>query len=144
MERLLKRCDRKTAVGRRNHAILLLLARLGLRAGEVIKLSLDDIDWDSGQISANTIKRNELAYKVYLANCRKPKMGKLPEPALRVLVGSSPPERRHALEVKVSRLRREPKDALIARLISLESTIAGQRDAENRLREEILRLSTQP
>jgi hypothetical protein len=95
-------------------------------------------------ISANTIKRNELAYKVYLANCRKPKTGKLPEPALRVLVGSSSPEKRHALEVKVSRLRREPKDALIARLISLESTIAGQRDAENRLREEILRLSTRP
>jgi site-specific recombinase XerD len=51
VERLLKRCDRKTAVGRRNHAILLLLARLGVRAGEVIKLSLDDIDWASGQIT---------------------------------------------------------------------------------------------
>jgi len=51
VERLLKRCDRKTAVGRRNHAILLLLARLGVRAGEVVKLSLDDIDWDSGQIT---------------------------------------------------------------------------------------------
>jgi len=51
VERLLKRCGRKTAVGRRNHAILLLLARLGVRAGEVIKLSVDDIDWDSGQIT---------------------------------------------------------------------------------------------
>jgi site-specific recombinase XerD len=51
VERLLKRCGRKTAVGRRNHAILLLLARLGVRAGEVIKLSLDDIDWASGQIT---------------------------------------------------------------------------------------------
>jgi site-specific recombinase XerD len=51
VEKLLKRCDRKTAVGRRNHAILLLLARLGVRAGEVIKLSLDDIDWTSGQIT---------------------------------------------------------------------------------------------
>lgn len=51
VEKLLQRCDRKTAVGRRNHAILLLLARLGLRAGEVIKLSLDDIDWASGQIT---------------------------------------------------------------------------------------------
>jgi len=50
VEKLLKRCDRRTAVGRRNHAILLLLARLGVRAGEVIKLSLDDIDWASGQI----------------------------------------------------------------------------------------------
>jgi site-specific recombinase XerD len=51
VERLLKRCGRKTAVGRRNHAILLLLARLGLRAGEVVKLNLDDIDWDSGLIT---------------------------------------------------------------------------------------------
>ena len=50
VERLLKRCDRKTAVGRRNHAILLLLARLGVRAGEVIKLSLDDIDWVLGRL----------------------------------------------------------------------------------------------
>lgn len=51
VEKLLQRCDRKTAVGRRNHAILLLLARLGLRAGEVVKLNLDDIDWDSGLIT---------------------------------------------------------------------------------------------
>jgi site-specific recombinase XerD len=50
VERILKRCDQKTSVGRRNHAILLLLARLGVRAGEVVGLSLDDIDWDSGQI----------------------------------------------------------------------------------------------
>jgi hypothetical protein len=95
-------------------------------------------------VSYSTIKRNELAYKVYLANCRKPKTGKLPEPALRVLIGSFPPEKRHALEVKISRLRRQPKDVPIARLISLESTIARQGDAENRLREEILRLSTRP
>ena len=51
VEKLLKCCGRKTAVGRRNHSILLLLARLGVRAGEVIKLSLDDIDWASGQIA---------------------------------------------------------------------------------------------
>jgi site-specific recombinase XerD len=51
VEHILKRCDRKTSGGRRNHAMLLLLARLGVRAGEVIGLSLDDIDWDSGQIT---------------------------------------------------------------------------------------------
>ena len=51
VERLLKRCDKKTAVGRRNHAILLLLARLGVRAGEVMGLSLDDIDWSTGLIT---------------------------------------------------------------------------------------------
>jgi site-specific recombinase XerD len=51
VERILECCDRKTSVGRRNHAILLLLARLGVRAGEVVGLSLDDIDWNTGQIA---------------------------------------------------------------------------------------------
>jgi site-specific recombinase XerD len=51
VERVLAACDRKSALGRRNYAILLLLARLGLRAGEVLGLRLDDIDWDNGTIS---------------------------------------------------------------------------------------------
>jgi len=51
VERILKCCDRMTAVGRRNHAILLLLARLGVRAGEVVGLRLEDIDWSTGQIT---------------------------------------------------------------------------------------------
>jgi site-specific recombinase XerD len=41
----------KTATGRRNRAVLLLLARLGLRAGEVVALELDDIDWRIGEIT---------------------------------------------------------------------------------------------
>ena len=48
--RLLKACDRRTAVGRRDYAILLLLARLGLRGGEVVALRLEDIDWRNGVI----------------------------------------------------------------------------------------------
>jgi site-specific recombinase XerD len=51
VERILECCDRTTSVGRRNHAILLLLARLGVRAGEVVGLNLDDIDWSTGQIT---------------------------------------------------------------------------------------------
>ena len=51
VERILECCDRKTSVGRRNHSILLLLARLGVRAGEVVGLSLDDIDWSTGRIT---------------------------------------------------------------------------------------------
>lgn len=50
VERLLNVCDRNTATGRRNYAILLLLARLGLRAGEVVSLELDDIDWRGGTL----------------------------------------------------------------------------------------------
>lgn len=42
--------DDTTALGRRDHAIVLLLARLGLRAGEVAALGLDDLDWRAGEI----------------------------------------------------------------------------------------------
>jgi integrase/recombinase XerD len=51
LRRLLGSCDRRTPTGRRDYAILLLLARLGLRAGEVARLSLDDIDWRRGEIT---------------------------------------------------------------------------------------------
>jgi len=51
IQRVLNCCDRKTAIGKRNYAILLLLARLGLRAGEVVALTLDDIDWEAGLIT---------------------------------------------------------------------------------------------
>lgn len=51
LRRLLVSCDRRRATGRRDYAILLMLARLGLRAGEVAGLGLDDIDWRAGEIS---------------------------------------------------------------------------------------------
>lgn len=50
VDQLLGRCDCRTAVGRRDYAILLLLVRLGLRAGEVAALRLDDVDWRRGEI----------------------------------------------------------------------------------------------
>jgi site-specific recombinase XerD len=51
VRQLLQHCDRRTPLGRRNEAILLLLARLGLRAGEVIRLKLDDLDWENGLVT---------------------------------------------------------------------------------------------
>jgi site-specific recombinase XerD len=50
VQRLLAHCDRHTAIGRRDWAILLLLARLGLRAGEVVALTLEDLDWEAGEL----------------------------------------------------------------------------------------------
>jgi integrase/recombinase XerD len=47
---LLASCDRRRTVGRRDYAILLLLLRLGLRAGEVAAITLDDIDWRVGEL----------------------------------------------------------------------------------------------
>ncbi|PYR72542.1 MAG: integrase [Acidobacteria bacterium] len=49
--RVLNACDQSSPVGRRDYAILLLLARLGLRGGEVVRLELDDIDWHTGALT---------------------------------------------------------------------------------------------
>jgi integrase/recombinase XerD len=48
--RLLASCDRRTRVGRRDFAILTMLSRLGLRAGEVAALQLSDADWRAGEV----------------------------------------------------------------------------------------------
>jgi len=48
VRRVLSRIDRRSGVGRRDYAILLLLARLGLRASEIVFLELEDIDWEAG------------------------------------------------------------------------------------------------
>jgi site-specific recombinase XerD len=50
VERVLRCCDRSTASGQRDYAVLLLLARLGLRGGEVLAMTLDDLDWERGEI----------------------------------------------------------------------------------------------
>jgi integrase/recombinase XerD len=50
VDRVLAATDQSTAVGRRDYAILLLLARLGLRAGEVASLELNDIHWRTGEL----------------------------------------------------------------------------------------------
>lgn len=48
--RLLASCDRRSTFGRRDVAVLGLLTRLGLRAGEVAALELPDIDWRRGEV----------------------------------------------------------------------------------------------
>jgi integrase/recombinase XerD len=51
VEQVLASIDRKTAIGRRDYAILLILTRLGLRAGEIRALTLEDLDWQEGLIT---------------------------------------------------------------------------------------------
>lgn len=50
---LLGSCDRRTVAGRRDFAILNVLVRLGLRAGELAALGLDDVDWHAGELVVN-------------------------------------------------------------------------------------------
>ena len=49
--RLLNSCDRDRPTGRRDYAVILLLTRLGLRAGEVAVLRLTDINWRTGELT---------------------------------------------------------------------------------------------
>jgi integrase/recombinase XerD len=49
--RLLDSCDRDRDAGRRDYALLMVLSRLGLRAGEVAALRLDDVGWRTGELA---------------------------------------------------------------------------------------------
>ena len=51
IELILEACDQTTSVGRRNYSILLLIARLGLRAGEIVALELGDINWRTSEFT---------------------------------------------------------------------------------------------
>lgn len=80
VRQLLASIDRDSPTGRRDYAIVLLLARLGLRSGEVASLTLDDVDWEAGKLSVHgkSGRRNELplpaevgkAIAAYLQNGR--------------------------------------------------------------------------
>jgi integrase len=59
VKRLLASCDRRTTFGRRDYAVLILLSRLGLRAGEVAALGLGDIDWHAGELVVRGKGRRE-------------------------------------------------------------------------------------
>jgi integrase/recombinase XerD len=95
VRRVLASCNRQTRIGRRDYAILLLLARLGLRAGEVEGLKLDDIDWMTGTLTVHgkggKVRQMPLlhdvgkAISVYLRN------GRLPSPDRRVFQRISAP-----------------------------------------------------
>lgn len=56
VQRVLSACERSTVRGKRDYALLLLLARLGLRAGEVVALQLEDINWAAAEITVRSKK----------------------------------------------------------------------------------------
>ena len=80
VERLLQHCDQNTDIGQRDYAILLLLSRLGLRAGEIVHMVLDDILWETGEIIVKGRSSREerlplpddvgRAIATYLRHCR--------------------------------------------------------------------------
>jgi len=82
VEKIISSCDTRTKIGKRNRAILLLLARLGLRANDIVKLRLGDIDWKDATVQVSGKGRREvrlpltnevgLALVDYLKNGRPP------------------------------------------------------------------------
>jgi integrase/recombinase XerD len=60
VEKIISSCDTRTKIGKRNRAILLLLARLGLRANDIVKLRLGDINWKDATIQVSGKGRREV------------------------------------------------------------------------------------
>jgi len=60
VNRLIAACDGEVVERRRDRAILLLLVRLGLRAGDVAQLRLDDIEWETGSLRVSGKSRYEV------------------------------------------------------------------------------------
>jgi site-specific recombinase XerD len=92
---LLGSCDRVTMVGRRDFAILTVLVRLGLRAGEVAALRLDDIDWRAGELAVrgkgNRLDRLPLPADVGEAVVDYLRHGRPPSPCRAVFVRAAGP-----------------------------------------------------
>jgi hypothetical protein len=89
-------------------------------------------------ISANTIQRNESAYAVYQKHRTARRLTRPRNQALSARLQKLPLTKAVNLRAKINRLRRESKDALIARLLDLQEERARQADREDALREQIL------
>jgi integrase/recombinase XerD len=92
---LLRFCDRRRATGRRDYAVILLMVRLGLRAGEVAALRLEDIDWRAGLITVHGkrghVDRLPLSVDVGEAIAGYLRRGRPRTPVREVFLGVIPP-----------------------------------------------------
>ena len=114
-EKLVRSCDAATVVGRRDAAILTILIRLGLRAGEVAALTLDDLDWRAGALRINGKGR---------------RVDRLPLPtdvgeALVAYCDGRPASRRRAMFLKVTAPYGPVTPATIGGIVALACDRAG-------------------
>jgi site-specific recombinase XerD len=97
-QQLLSAIDRRTSLGRRDYAILLGLARLGLRAGEIAQLTFDEIQWEEGVFSlgqtksrrARSLPLPQAVGEAWVAYLRR---GRPPTPLRQLFVSSHQPPR---------------------------------------------------
>lgn len=114
VERVVASCNLITTVGKRDHAILLLLGRLGLRAGDVVDLHLCDLDWQNAWIQVCGKGRHQtrlpLTQEVGDALIDYLKHGRAPTDSDRVFVCCQAPFRpfatHHAVSVIVDKAMR--------------------------------------
>jgi len=124
VEALIASCNRPTPAGIRDRAIILLLARLGLRAGDVLHLRIDDLEWDQGTLRVRGKGRREIrlplpqdvgdALLVYLNGARPNVVSD------RVFLRSLPPFRPFACH------------SVISKIVDIELSRAGITDAPSR------------
>ncbi len=133
VERVIASCDRTTALGRRDRAILLLLARLGLRAGDIVQLRLDDIDWKAAWIHVSGKGRREsrlpLTHEVGEALSTYVTSGRPPTDAEVVFVRSRAPFRAFRSHCAVS--------VIVDRAFARASIIRPSRGAAHLLRHSV-------
>jgi integrase len=85
ISRLENAIDKKSSIGKRDYALILLATRLGMRSGDIVNLTLDKLDFDNNTITFNQEKTGEIqqlpmlteirdAITEYVNNVRPPKM----------------------------------------------------------------------
>lgn len=132
---ILGHCDRATAQGCRDYAILMLLSRLGLRAGEVAALQLEDIDWRKGELQVRNgetrVDRLPLPHDVGEALAAYLRRGRPPCLCRHVFVRSQAPRRGFASGTAIAgvvrrALRRADLDPPCKGAHALRHTLASQ------------------
>jgi integrase/recombinase XerD len=95
VERVIAACNRDTAVGLRDRAAILLMARLGLRAGDILNMDLGDIDWKRASVRVSGKSRSEvklpLTQEVGDAVVEYLRRGRPPVPDTHLFVGMQAP-----------------------------------------------------
>jgi integrase len=111
---LLAVCDPATAIGARDRAVVMVLVRLGLRAGEVAGLRLDDIDWANGRLTVTgKAREHTLPIPVDVGQ------------ALAAWLRRRPPALDRAVFVRMKAPRRRMTTSAISGIVARLSGVAG-------------------
>ena len=114
VQRLLASCDQHTVRGQRDYTILLLLARLGLRAGEVVALRLEDLHWEVGEMlvrgKGQRLDRLPIPADVGRALARYLRQGRPRCSVRQVFVRLNAPHREFACPSDISTIVRQAMD----------------------------------